>query len=144
VDSEDCSLVVSGSLARDEFTPGSDIEWTFLIDGQADPDVIEILPRIVGVVEKVAGKQPGREGTFGAMAFSHNLVHQIGGEDDTNRNTTRRILLLLESIAIGRSEAYERVIKSVLRRYISEDDGFRQGHGKTHVPRFLQNDFARY
>lgn len=136
--------MVSGSLARDEFTLGSDIDWTLLIDGQADPDVIETLPRIVSVVEEVAGKKPGREGTFGAMAFSHNLVHQIGGEDDTNRNTTRRILLLLESIAIGRSEAYERVVKSVLRRYISEDDGFQRGHGKTHVPRFLQNDFARY
>jgi predicted nucleotidyltransferase len=46
VDSEDCSVVVSGSLARDEFTPGSDIDWTLLIDGQADPGVIEILPKI--------------------------------------------------------------------------------------------------
>lgn len=78
------------------------------------------------------------------MAFSHDLIHQIGGEDDTNRNTTRRILLLLESSAIGRPDAYERVIKSVLRRYINEDDGFRRGSVKYHVPRFLQNDFARY
>jgi hypothetical protein len=77
------------------------------------------------------------------MAFSHILVHRIGGEDDTNRNTTQRILLLLESAAIGRPDAYERVVKNVLQRYISEDDGFRRG-GKFHVPRFLQNDFARY
>ena len=45
---------------------------------------------------------------------------------------------------MGRPDAYERVIKSVLRRYINEDDGFRRGSGKYHVPRFLQNDFARY
>lgn len=143
-DSEDSSVVVSGSLARDEFTPGSDIDWTLLIDGQADPDVIELLPRIEKLVNEAAAKPPGREGTFGTMAFSHDLIHQIGGEDDTNRNTTRRILLLLESSPVGRPDAYERVLKNVLQRYINEDDGFRRGSGKYHVPRFLQNDFARY
>jgi predicted nucleotidyltransferase len=144
LDSEDSSVVVSGSLARGEFTPGSDIDWTLLIDGQADPNVVEVLPRIEKIVSGVAEKSPGREGTFGTMAFSHDLIHQIGGEDDTNRNTTRRILLLLESSPIGRPDAYERVLKSILQRYINEDDGFRRGSGKYHVPRFLQNDFARY
>ena len=37
LDSEDTSVVVSGSLARGEFTSGSDIDWTLLIDGSADP-----------------------------------------------------------------------------------------------------------
>jgi len=144
IDSEDCSVVVSGSLARDEFTPGSDIDWTLLIDGQADPDVIELLPRIEQIVKKLEAKPLGREGTFGTMAFSHDLIHQIGGEDDTNRNTTRRILLLLESSPVSRPEAYERVLKNILQRYINEDDGFRRDSGQYHVPRFLQNDFARY
>ncbi len=112
-DSEDSSIVVSGSLARNEFTPGSDIDWSLLIDGQADPDVIEILPRIEKVINATAAKPPGREGTFGTLAFSHELIHQIGGEDDTNRNTTRRILLLLESSPIGRPDAYERVVRSI-------------------------------
>jgi len=43
LDSEDSSVVVSGSLARDEFTLGSDIDWSLLIDGQADPNVIDML-----------------------------------------------------------------------------------------------------
>lgn len=144
IDSEDTSIVVSGSLARDEFTTGSDIDWTLLVDGQADPDVTEVQPRIEKIVAAVAAKSPGREGTFARPAFSHELIHQIGGEDDTNRNTTRRILLLLESCAVGRPDAYERVVKNVLYRYINEDDGFRHGSGKYHVPRFLLNDFARY
>lgn len=144
VDSEDSSVVVSGSLARDEFTLGSDIDWSLLIDGQADPNVIDALPTIEQTVKIAAGKPPGREGTFGTLTFSHDLIHQIGGEDDTNRNTTRRILLLLESAPVGRPDAYERVLKSILQRYINEDDGFHRGSGKYHVPRFLQNDFARY
>lgn len=122
-DSGDTSIVVFGSLARDEFTSGSDLDWTLLIDGIADPTHLEIAHEIGRRVEKVGIKAPGREGTFGNMAFSHEIIHQIGGEDDTNRNTTRRILLLLESEVIGRREAYDRVLKNVLRRYLIEDRG---------------------
>src|SRR5258708_12262549 len=34
--STDAAIVVFGSLARDEWTQ-SDVDWTLLIDGQADP-----------------------------------------------------------------------------------------------------------
>jgi predicted nucleotidyltransferase len=143
-DSEDTSIVVFGSLARDEFTEGSDIDWTFLIDGSADPRHLDLAGKADAIVKKAAAKDRGREGTFGTMAFSHEIIHQIGGQDDTNRNTTRRILLLLESEAIGRPDAYRRVVTNVLKRYILEDRGFVQGSGGYHVPRFLLNDFARY
>ncbi|HXN47970.1 MAG TPA: nucleotidyltransferase domain-containing protein, partial [Bryobacteraceae bacterium] len=84
IDSDDTSIVISGSLARDEFTGGSDIDWTLLIDGFADPNHQELLERIRPIIRKHAAKDPGRERTFGKMAFSHQLVHEIGGEDDTN------------------------------------------------------------
>jgi predicted nucleotidyltransferase len=144
IDSEDTSVVVFGSLARDEFTEGSDIDWTLLIDGSADPKHLDLTHQVDEVVSKAAAKQPGKEGTFGSMAFSHELIHQIGGEDDTNRNTTRRTLLLLESDVVGRPDAYQRVLKSVLQRYLIEDSAFIQGKARHHVPRFLLNDFARY
>jgi hypothetical protein len=143
LDSEDASIIVSGSLGRDEFTAGSDIDWTLLIDGAADPQHHTLFRKIDGVLRPLAAKAPGREGTFGAMVFSHGLIHEIGGEDDTNRNTTRRLLLLLESRATGNGDAYRRVARSVLDRYLLEDRGFWQGSGHR-VPRFLQNDFARY
>ena len=142
-DSADTSIVVFGSLARGEFTEGSDIDWTFLIDGSADPDHLAAARRVEDIIERDA-KRPGREGTFGTMAFSHEVIHQIGGQDDTNRNTTRRILLLLESEPIGRPDAYRRVVENLLRRYIREDRGFVRRSGPYHVPRFLLNDFARY
>ncbi len=34
LDNEDCSVVVFGSMARGEATRGSDLVWTFLIDGR--------------------------------------------------------------------------------------------------------------
>lgn len=39
--------------------------------------------------EHKLGKGPGRTGIFGNLIFSHELVHQIGGENDSNSNTTR-------------------------------------------------------
>jgi hypothetical protein len=57
---------------------------------------------------------------------------------------TRRMLLLLESACIGRSDAYRRVVNNVLRRYIREDYGWMHSRNPNDVPRFLQNDMARY
>lgn len=143
LDSGDTSVVVYGSLARGEFTEGSDIDWTLLVDGFADPKHLDVARQIERIINEVSEKPPGREGTFGTLTFSHELVHQIGGQDDTNRNSTRRILLLLESQVLGRSEAYERVVTNVLSRYILEDTTFVGQKGPYHVPRFLLNDFAR-
>lgn len=142
--SEAASIVVFGSLARDELTAGSDIDWTLLIDGAADPGHLRMVREIARHVREVEGREPGPEGTFGQMAFSHDLVHQIGGEDDTNSNTTRRILLLLESAPIGASAAYDRVLDIVVRRYLDEDRGLWYGRGRDKIPRFLLNDIVRY
>lgn len=40
--SEDTSIVVFGSLAREEFTSGSDVDWTVLVDGIANPRHLDI------------------------------------------------------------------------------------------------------
>lgn len=77
------------------------------------------------------------------------MMHFIGGEEDSNSNTTRRILLLLEALPIGeRREAFDRVRNGILLRYLDEDRGLlRNGHIEKHVrwvPLFLLNDFARY
>jgi predicted nucleotidyltransferase len=143
LDSEDTSIVVSGSLARDEFTKGSDIDWSLLVDGSADPKHHDLRRKIGELIRPLMTKPPGREGTFAATVFSHDLVHEIGGENDTNQNTTRRLLLLLESRAVGRDDAYRRVTRHILSRYLQEDRGLWR-NSRYHVPRFLQNDFARY
>lgn len=142
--SADVSIVVYGSLARAELTQGSDPDWSLLIDGAADPNHFETARAIKDLLVPLFKKTPGAEQTFGTLSFSHELVHLIGGQDDTNKNTTRRILLLLESVPIGRSDAYDRVINCVLNRYLLEDRTFAQRKSPHHVPRFLYNDIARY
>ena len=140
---EDTSVVVFGSLARDEFGGESDIDWTLLVDGPSDPGHLAAA-QALGRAIHCHGREPGREGTFGSLAFSHELIHRIGGEDDTNSNTTRRILLLLESAPLGRRAAYDRVLGNVLWRYLDEDRGLWTGSGRAKVPRFLLNDISRY
>jgi predicted nucleotidyltransferase len=92
--STDASIVVFGSLARKEWTSKSDVDWTLLIDGQADPEHLEVAQDVAGRLRKGKFLAPGATGIFGNMTFSHDLVQKIGGREDTNENTTRRVLLL--------------------------------------------------
>jgi predicted nucleotidyltransferase len=139
------TFVMFGSLAREEFTAGSDLDWTLLIDGQSDTKHLDVTKEITKFVEKES-KPPGPTALFGTMAFSHELVHLIGGESDSNRNTTRRILLLLESRGMDDDDRVrDRVVRNLLKRYLQEDLAYHEFHNwKRRVPRFLLNDIVRF
>lgn len=140
----DTSLVVFGSLARQEFTPESDIDWTLLVDGFSISEHLTVARQIGEALAGLKSKPPGRAGTFGNIASSHSLIHYIGGDDDSNANTTRRALLLLESRPVGDSQAYDRVRNNILKRYLEEDLGLWRVSTEQKIPHFLLNDFARY
>ncbi len=149
--SADADLVVFGSLARNECTGNSDMDWTLLVDAQANPQHQIICNKIRKNIESIGLKQPGISGMFGQITFSHDLIHYIGGEDDTNYNLSRRLLLLLESEKIlfnnnGESKgmsAYNRVLKGILQNYIHNDSGYKSPENNK-IPRFLLNDFIRF
>jgi len=126
-----------------------------LIDGQADSEhrlaarEVELALRTLNY-KGVSLKGPGAEGIFGNMTFSHEVVHHIGGQADKNRNTTQRVLLLLESTALrvpgdDLGGPVERIARQILNRYLVSDSNF---HSKTdhqsRIPRFLLNDIVRY
>jgi len=140
----DTSLVVFGSLARKEFTEASDVDWTLLVDGITIPEHSTVARQLEDKLKELHLAPPGQTGTFGNIAASHNLIHFIGGEDDTNANTTRRSLLLLEAKPIGDSAAFNRVRNNILKRFLEEDLGLWRKSTKVKIPHFLLNDFARY
>jgi hypothetical protein len=154
--SEDANLVAFGSLARKEWIDGaSDLDWTYLVDGQAKSAHLKIAQQIRATLKKQVLElgaeklqrfgEPGQTGTFGNLGFSHQLVHLIGGQDDTNKNLTQRMLLLLESTPIGSSSAYDRVCKSVIARYLEEESHLLTEDARNFkVPRFLLNDIVRF
>lgn len=153
----DVDIVVFGSLARRERTSGSDIDWTMLIDGQASLKHRVLARDIDAKLVEMGMKQPGGEGIFGSMAFSHDIVHHIGGQADSNRNTTQRVLLLLESDVIRSAESdpvgppydelvpLERVTRQIFERYLVHDSNYHEGEDEaSRIPRFLLNDIVRY
>lgn len=150
----DSSLVLCGSFARYEMVPGSDCDWTLLINGVVSnrhASTARLIHRAIDGADKQKKgiKSPGSSGTFGNMCFSHDLVHRIGGGADSNANLTRRILMLLESRPVSLSAAdssqdvWNAVIRSILERYFEEDAHFSAGSERK-VPRFLFNDLTRY
>ena len=154
--SEDANLVVFGSLGRSEWIDWlSDLDWTFLVDGQCKPGHFQIAQDIREALRQECrqgkdGKEyrfaePGATGTFGNMGFSHQLIHLIGGQDDTNKNTTQRILLVLESLPISETNAHQRVLKAIIQRYLEEEPHLIAKNGaQFKVPRFLLNDIVRF
>lgn len=145
---EDSDIVVFGSLARGEWTAQSDVDWTLLVDGQVKLKHQEVVLAIRKKLQEGGHQEPGSSGVFGSFAVSHDIVHRIGGERDTNLNTTRRVLLLLESASLGPNEAvgaYERTVRTVLERYVGDAIRFQHRDSKElFVPRFLLNDIVRY
>lgn len=141
----EASFVVLGSLARKEFTAGSDLDWCLLIDGKADAGHRNLENEVKKALnESGRFRNPNPAGAFGALVFGHELIHCIGGLADTNANLTRRQLLLLESAETSpHSELSPRVrlMRGVLQRYFEEEANF---PGKEFFPRFFLNDVVRY
>jgi hypothetical protein len=89
-------------------------------------------------VGALLGREPGAQAIFGQVAFGAELAGRIGLDEDTNRNLTRRMLLMLESVAVAGEDAHRAARDLVL-------DGYLQGDVKDHrPPRFFLNDVIRY
>ena len=142
----DTALVLFGSLARDEYTQGSDCDWSLLVDGLANSDHHTASFNVEAEIRRAEIPEPGPTDLFGSLAFSHELVHQIGGDEDINRNTTRRILMLLESTSISTSGRLvrDRVVRQLIKRYLEQEFDVQSPEGKRRYPRFLLNDIVRY
>lgn len=146
LDDPDCAVVVTGSLGRGEANDGSDADWILLVDGPTDPSHARLHHEIERKIRDVMSKDVGSTGTFGELVASHELVHYIAGTRDTNKNLTRRMLLLAESTAITNPLVRERVIRNVLSRYLYDRpvSNKREPGRYDPIPYFLLNDVVRY
>jgi predicted nucleotidyltransferase len=147
LDDPNCSVVVTGSLGRGEATEGSDADWLLLVDGPSNPDHARLHREIGLKIRDAVKKDVGPTGTFGEIVASHDLVHHIAGSRDTNKNLTRRMLLLAESCALTNPLVRERVVRNVLARYVLHDrpvSNKREKGKYDPIPYFLLNDVVRY
>ena len=141
LDEECLDVIVFGSLARYEATPGSDLDYVVAVHRLPD-DVRRTRNLIEAVVEaqRQSGlKNPGRSRMFGTVMSVGDIAERIGLEQDTNLNHSRRILLFQESASVFAPDLHDRLLHAILQRYL---DGYPVT--KKGVPRFLLNDVLRY
>jgi predicted nucleotidyltransferase len=132
------SIVMFGSWARGELTPGSDNDWAVVVRS-LEPDDSEIERALEFAQAELGGgaQRPGSQDVFGVAFDVATLVERIGLDADINQNLTRRMLLLLESVELAGS-VHAECWQMVLDRYL------RFGVKDFRPPRFLLNDLVRY
>ena len=63
----DTSLVLFGSIARQEMTGGSDTDWILLVDGRELPSHKDTQHKIEKKLKRLGLSEPGKSGVFGCM-----------------------------------------------------------------------------
>ena len=131
----DATVVLTGSWGRHEVTSESDDDFMVVFEGSirdgARPSV-EQVARILG------GRAPGVEDIFAKPVSLEDLRGKIGRDEDTNANLTRRMLFILESVAVCGAEVHARARTALISGYLAANvKDYRP-------PRFLLNDLVRY
>jgi hypothetical protein len=127
-----------GSWARGELTGGSDNDWAILTpEGRSQDLDVENLAVLCREMFNEDEKAPGVQDIFGLAFGWPKLADDVGLNEDDNTNLTRRMLTLLESVAIT-GTARDACWNAILARYL------RWGVKDHRPPRFLLNDIIRY
>lgn len=130
---EDACVVLMGSWGRAEVTGAATMTsccWSTIRSGQTSRRVSRQFWR----------RSTGRRdrGTSLACPCSATNSSYIGLDRDSNKNLTRRMLFLLESVPMTATEVYSTAFGRILTSYLDESvKDFRP-------PRFLLNDVVRY
>ena len=129
------TVVLMGSWGRREITSESDDDFMVLFAGTPGHPA---RPSIEDVARALGGRPPGPEEIFGSHVLLDDLREKIGREEDTNANLTRRMLLMLESLAICGEQVHADARRALIAGYLDANvKDFRP-------PRFLLNDLIRY
>ena len=132
----DTVILACGSYARREASAQSDIDYFMVSDGAGkDPAIIE---SVRSEVEKIVPNDPSKDGAFAVKVKREEILDNIGGDDDSNQNITRRILFLLEGEWLFNEQGLQKLRREILERYI------RKGMTDHQLALFLLNDIIRY
>jgi hypothetical protein len=147
VDTDGVCVIIGGSLARREVTHGADCDYLVLVTGTPDHSVIPKFMRWMELLrDKFALMPPGSQRIFADAATSSELMARIGLDADSNVNTTRRLLALIESDWLFDQEARKLIVRRLLERYCADycpDSDFWVQH-TVRIPHFLLNDVIRF
>lgn len=132
---QDTTVVLTGSWGRHEITSESDDDFMVVFEGSLREGA---RPSVEQVAEILGGRAPGAEEIFGKPVALEDLREKIGREEDTNANLTRRMLFILESVAVCGADVHARARRALISGYLAANvKDYRP-------PRFLLNDLVRY
>ena len=129
-------VLICGSYARREASENSDTDF-FILSNDTNGDS-SLFSKVRCAVKEVVPNEPSKNGAFGVSVNRKKMLGNIGGDDDTNPNMTRRILFLLEGEWLHNKGGLRDVRREILERYIREDMSDHQ------LALFLLNDVIRY
>lgn len=144
---EEIGVVLTGSFARREVTDASDCDFLVLVHGLAPHNLItKAIQQVNDLAREKSYGDVGSQGVFGDFAIGTELMARIGLDADTNVNTTRRLLVLFESVSVFNDDVRNKLIRQLLVRYCTDYDpaSGRKDDDQIKVPRFLLNDLIRY
>ena len=132
----DTVVLTCGSYARREASEQSDVDF-FVISETAN-DNPALKETIAAKIKEIVPNEPSQDGAFGEEVGRNQLLENIGGEYDSNRSITRRILFLLEGEWLFNENGLRNFRRQILERYIRDDMADHQ------LALFLLNDVIRY
>ncbi len=128
-------------------TDASDCDFLVLVHGLAPHNrITKAIQQVADLAREKRYGDVGTQGVFGDFAIGTELMARIGLDADTNVNTTRRLLVLFESVPVFNEDVRTDLIRQLLERYCTDYDpaSGRRNHDRIKVPRFLLNDLIRY
>lgn len=135
------TIVTTGSYGRKEASLSSDLDLFIFFDSDRSEGILsEETEKIRQIVEKYIAKAAGDTGTFGVEAIVRfsDMLANIGGNNDSNANLTRRMLFLLEGTWLYGEDRFKSYRAELLSIYIKTSNPEKQ------ISRFLLNDIIRY
>lgn len=134
-----CIFLV-GSYGRLEASQNSDLDCIFIYKNVLTPKDKDKIKKLVFDSAKKIGikKTPGDTGTFTEFIKLNTLLKNIGGIKDSNKNLTRRILILTESYFLYNDDLCNEVLSAIFNKYTKKANE----SGKE--PRELINELVRY
>lgn len=128
--------ITVGSYARREASSQSDLDY-FVVA----PDSVENLSWDSDWREAVKSeglKLPAQGGAFDAVVTRSSFLENIGGDEDSNKTITRRMLFLLEGEWLSNEVEFRNLRRDMLECYVQD------GLYDYKIALFLLNDIIRY
>jgi predicted nucleotidyltransferase len=137
--SNNFTIISGGSYARLEASELSDMDY-FLVckDAECQKALESKFKCIQKCIEEVVPKQPAWEGPFEKIESVTEMMQNVGGQHDINEKITRRILFLIEGVALYNEEAFNDYRMRLIKKYINTKITDHQ------LSMFLLNDIIRY